>query len=299
MTPLGKMLAIFVFLLALVWAWLTVNTFVSRTNWKAEAEKFQKIAVASAEGADGIKREVDAERSASKAKLLAAERDRDAAVAKAKALADEVAQLKTGIDNKLTDAAKANPAINQDNSRQKELQAEVVNLTTSLSEAQKQMKTLTVEAQTAKLAQEQAQRDAAAEKQRAATLEGQLRTADDKLKDALARLKLGIGEGVAVRPTAPEGFRGTVKSVDKSGEFVEITPGGATGLRSGTRLTVKRYDLKNPANSRFVGYLVVRDEIDPDKAAAQFQPLATGPAVKRLTADDYPKPGDLVEPEFK
>jgi hypothetical protein len=297
MTPLGKMLAIFVFLLALVWAWLTVNTFVSRTNWKAEAEKFQKLAVASAEGADSIKREVDAERSATKAKLLAAERDRDAAIAKTRALADEVTQLKAGIDNKLTDAAKANPAIGADNSRQKELQAEVVNLTTSLGEAQKLMKTLTVETQAAKLAQEQAQRDAAAEKQRAGAMESQLRTTDDKLKDALARLKLGIGEGVAVRPTAPEGFRGTVKSV--SGEFVEITPGGATGLRSGTKLKVSRLDGKNPLNSKFVGYVIVRDEIDPDKAAAQFVPPYRGLGAKALSADDYPKAGDVIEPEAK
>lgn len=297
MTPLGKMLAIFVFLLALVWAWLTVNTFVSRTNWKAEAEKYQQQAVATVEGAESIKREVEAERSATKAKLLAAERDRDAAIAKTKALADEVVQLKTGIDAKLTDAAKANPTINQDNIRQKELQAEVVNLTGSLGEAQKQLKVLTVETQAAKLAQEQAQRDAAAERQRAATLEGQLRTTDDRLKDALARLKLGIGEGVAVRPTAPEGFRGTVKSV--SGEFVEITPGGGSGLRSGTRLKVVRYDKVNPLNSKFVGFLIVRDEIDPDKAAAQFQPPARGPGAKALSADDYPKTGDIVEPEFK
>ena len=55
MTPLGKMLAIFVFLLALVWAWLTVNTFVSRTNWKAEADKFQKQAQATADGHDKLK----------------------------------------------------------------------------------------------------------------------------------------------------------------------------------------------------------------------------------------------------
>lgn len=297
MTPLGKMLAIFVFLLALVWAWLTVNTFVSRTNWKAEAEKFQKQAQDTVAAAESIKREVEAERTATRSKLLAAERDRDAAVAKAKALADDVAQLKTGIDAKLTDAAKANPVIGADNIRQKELQAEVVNLTKSLADEQNRMKLLTVETQNAKLEMEKAQRDAAAEKQRAATLEGQLRNTDDKLKDALARLKLGVGEGVAVRPTAPEGFRGTVKAV--AGEFVEITPGGGVGLRSGTKLTVKRYDLKNPANSRFVGHLIVRDEIDPDKAAAQFVPPARAPGARPMSADDYPKPGDVVEPEVK
>ena len=84
-----------------------------------------------------------------------------------------------------------------------------------------------------------------------------------------------------------------MKTVGSTGEFVEITPGGATGLQSGTKLLVKRLDPKNP---KFVGYLIVRDEIDPDKAACQFELPKN---VTRPSADDYPQPGDVVEPESK
>ncbi len=295
MTPLGKMLAIFVFLLALVWAWLTVNTYVSRTNWKAEADKFQKQAQATADGHDKLKAQTESERAGTKAETEAMKKDRDAALATVANQRKELDELRIGIDDKLAAAAKANPEVNKDNSRQKELQTEVGNLTASLKTAQDEVVGLTKSTATAKLLQEQAQRDAAAEKQRAGTLENTLRTTDDKLKEAIARAKQGIGDGGPVRPTAPEGFRGTVKAVSASGEFVEITPGGAAGLREGTRLVVKRLDPKNP---KFVGYLTVRGEIDSDKAAAQFEPpLRRGN--KALSADDYPKPGDEVSPEGK
>ena len=293
MTPLGKMLSIFVFLLSLVWAYLTVNTFVSRTNWKAEAEKYQKAAAETSTGADAIVREAEAERQATKAKLLAAERDRDAAVAKAASLSKEVDELKVNIDAKLAAAAAANPEVNKDNSRQKELQTEVGNLTVSLKDAQDQVVALTKDTSAAKILQEQAQREAAAERQRAATLENQLRTTDDKLKETLARLKAGVGEGVAVRPSPPEGFRGTVKAVSSNGEFVEITPGASAGLRENTKLQVVR--LKPPT---FLGHLIVRGGINPDSAACQFIP-AKRPRNKPLSADDLPKPGDLVQPDNK
>ena len=38
MTALGKTLTVFVFLLSLVWCWLTVNAFATRTNWKTQVE---------------------------------------------------------------------------------------------------------------------------------------------------------------------------------------------------------------------------------------------------------------------
>lgn len=293
MTPLGKMLSIFVFLLALVWAYLTVNTFVSRTNWKAEAEKYQKAAAETATGVDAILREVEAERQATRAKLLAAEQDRDAAVATVATLRKENEELRVNIDVKLAAAAAANPEVNKDNSRQKELQTEVGNLTASLAVAQNQVVALTKDTAAAKIAQEQAQREAAAERQRAATLENQLRTTDDRLKETLARLKAGVGEGVAVRPSPPEGFRGTVKAVSRTGEFVEITPGANAGLRENTKLQVIRLD-----PPKFLGHLIVRSEINPDSAAAQFVPAAR-PRNKPLSADDLPKPGDLVQPDNK
>lgn len=295
MTPLGKMLAIFVFLVALVWAWLTVNTFVSRTNWRAEAERAQKQASATADAHEKLRLQTEAERAATKAEIESVRRDRDAAIATASSLSKEVADLKIKIADELAKANAANPMENDKNSRQLVLQKEVDNLTASLKLAQDKEVRLTKDMADARIQQEQAQRDAAAEKQRAATLESQLRTKDDKLQEALARLKAGVGEGVAVRPTAPDGFRGTVQKVGTTGEFVEITPGGGTGLRAGTRLTVKRYDPKNP---KFVGYLTVRDEIDPDKAAAQFEPLPRR-GNRPLSADDFPKVGDVVEPESK
>jgi len=291
MTPLGKMLSIFVFLLSLVWAWLTVNTFVSRTNWKVEAEKYHKAATETSTGVDAILREVEAERQATKSKLLAAERDRDAAVASVATLRKEVDELKVNIDAKLAAAAAANPEVNKENIRQKELQTEVGDLTGSLKSAQDRVVLLTKDTSAAKILQEQAQREADAERQRAATLEGQLRTTDDQLKEAQTRLKAGVGEGVAVRPSPPEGFRGTVKAVSSSGEFVEITPGGNAGLRENTKLRVIRE--KPPT---FLGHLIVRSEINPDSAACQFVPAAR-PRNKPLSADDLPKPGDLVRPD--
>jgi multidrug efflux pump subunit AcrA (membrane-fusion protein) len=293
MTPLGKMLAIFVFLLALVWAWLTVNTYVSRTNWKAESDRYQKQALATAEAHEKLKLQAEAERSGTKAETESMKRDRDAAIDTVARLRDELKLLKDEIDAKLTTAAKNNPDINKALIRQTELQTEVANLTGSLATAQDQVVALNKTTATAKLLQEQAQRDADAEKQRAATLENALRNTDDKVKELTARLKQGVGAGDAIRPTAPEGFRGTVSKVGSTGEFVEITPGGATGLRAGTKLVVKRLDPKNP---KFVGYLIVRDEIDPDKAAAQFVLPAN---VTRPSAADYPQPGDVVESESK
>ena len=41
MTWLGKILTIVIFLGALVWAFLTVQTYVLRTNWKVERDKYK------------------------------------------------------------------------------------------------------------------------------------------------------------------------------------------------------------------------------------------------------------------
>ena len=65
MTALGKTMVIFVFLLTLVWAGLVVNTWVTRTNWKAEAEKQNKIAKENYDGAKAISEQSKADRSAS------------------------------------------------------------------------------------------------------------------------------------------------------------------------------------------------------------------------------------------
>ena len=61
MTIFGKILAIFVFLLSLVWFFLTVNLYATRAEWKKAYETASKAATTNARDTEELKKQIETE----------------------------------------------------------------------------------------------------------------------------------------------------------------------------------------------------------------------------------------------
>jgi DNA repair exonuclease SbcCD ATPase subunit len=101
MTALGKTLTVFVFLLSLVWCWLTVNAYATRTNWVTQAKTAQTHTQAAIERAREMEqayRELVTSAEAQAKKLADTIVERDSTIAK---LQTDNAAIKAQFDRKL------------------------------------------------------------------------------------------------------------------------------------------------------------------------------------------------------
>jgi len=282
MTALGKTMVIFVFLLTLIWSGLVVNSWVTRTNWKAEADKQNKIAKDNYEGAKAISEQAKADRSASDAKNAALQANVDRLQQQLGEQRGQYTNLYAAYDAKL----KAD----------RENDKKVLDLTTDITKLQNQvgLQSMNLKAMETSLdaqiiiteknknEKEDALRTAAAERQARTLAEGKLTAKEEELAQAK-----GGNRGNA-RPLAPENFRGTIKSV--SGNFIEISPGLNSGLKPNTVLTIRR----QVGPRYYVGTLTIGETIDPDRAVGTWTPPFD---VKNPKGNDLPKVGDDVVPK--
>ena len=281
MTALGKMMVIFVFLLSLVWAGLVINSWATRTNWKAEAEKQNKTAKDNYEGAKAIAEQAKADRSASDAKLAALQANVDRLQLQNGEVREQYNKLYSTYENKLKIDRVSDKKVD-------ELQNDIAQLLNQVKLQSDNLKTMETDlnsqirvTEANRNQKDEAIRSANAEKQRADLLVARLQ----EVQDQLAQAKVG-GKG-NLRPAPPEGFRGTVTAVSK--EIVEISPGLNAGLKEGMLLNVVR----KAGNKNYIGTILIGQQVDPNRAVGTW----TAPfSVKKPTGDDLPKVGDEIVP---
>jgi hypothetical protein len=290
MTWLGKLLTFVVMVGAAVWAYFTVQAFVTRANWKAELDKYKAAFKASE---DARATEMARNRSSEDAlkRLLDLQREKTAGLEKqvfaldtdTKKLTNDLNKLQTEYDK--ADVKATIQAANQQNTLNE------------LDQVRARSNALEDERQKLVIARE----DALREKVRAENF-GKLQAAIaeeyakriENLTDQVATLKASGGSQNLLRtfdkppPPSPENLRGQVERV--AGDLVQISVGIDAGVSKNTVLDVIRTD----GGGRFVGTLKVFD-VHPKYAIAVFTPARPVP-MERLRPEELPKQGDVVRP---
>ncbi len=293
MSWLGKIMSFLVLIGAGVWVFFTVNTYVTRTNWKVRADSFEKAAKESEANRERERRDWEANRDAL-VRMYNTEKSRgdkleegynDLAAAARKVDAEykliEQSLRETDVEVKKRDA------------RIKTIQDELADTRTRNNGLEDEKLKLV-------LAKELADR-AALQAKLEADKEQKLRLAEEvsvaALKLQVAELKQSGGGGGAAAvvrniekiPTPlPENIRGTVTH-DMVSEFVQISIGIDAGLEVGSRLDIYR----ETGGGKYLGTLVVTRSLEPKKAVAEFKPARPVP-VSQLRPDELPKKGDTV-----
>jgi hypothetical protein len=295
MTWLGKILTVLVFLGALVWAYFTVNTYVLRTNWKVERDRY-KVAYDEARarreddhrrylaGEDLLRREVAAARTRYEGLSKSVEN----LSASARKAGNEMAALQDVIDKGDVAGLKLQANLNQlvaelKNVRERNylLEDNAVKLVVAAEEARGEM----VKARNSeKLAQSIAAENAKRVDELQARIT-QLRESGVTGADAVTR-------AFEKRPPPVlANLRGEV--TDVSGDLVTISIGIDSGLAVGTTLEIYR----TAPEARFLGTVKVTDAFNlyPKQAVVKFTP-ASGLPLARLRPEELPKKGDLIRP---
>ncbi len=289
MTAMGKLAVLMVFMLSLVWFGMTVNLFATRTNWKAEFDKSQKNYQLVETENKALIGKYQAERDSYDAakQVLTADRDRlQAALTLAQ---DQYRSLNESYAKKIADERALDVAQTESLALRKKLQDELDNKNLALKKYEADIDTLKRSEQIALVQRDNSIREADTQKNRAETFADQVRKLSETLQDYKQSGALVKGNA---RPLAPEGFRGTVQEVGKAGEYLQFTPGSNTGLRPNTKLMIYR-EAQGLQAGKFLGYVIVTEQIDPDKTIGVFERSVN---VKNPKADDYPKKGDILKP---
>jgi len=276
MTALGKILAIFVFLLSLFWFGLTAVLFNARTEWRKAAEEAEKVANANATAADEIRKANDSQLAAIKAQMeklnktiLGLKLERDAA------LSNNLELTKT-MGNGLDMASKKLPellslqATNKSSLERQEL-------------ADSQTRTMSNKIdELAIQAQDSARKKNDAELAQFSTQKA-LELKSEQVRQ-LAEQQLGTTAAGAID------FRGDVVKVGGRGEIVVFNGGLNAGIKSGMTFNVTR-----ATAPYFIGTVTVNISPDTLLSAGQFTPVAG----QRLTGDYVPRVGDSILPAIK
>ena len=282
MTVLGKMMVFLVMLLSFVWCGLVVNTFVTRTNWKNEADYYKAQAEESAKAAEAMKQQLIAQRNAhtSESQALVAANTQQQQLIQENS--DRSTALKTNYDKVLNDFTEQSAQTITWKANIDLLQTQVTSLTEAVEADKRQIDQLVLDANNARIAKEQANLDATANKQRADQATERALVLQGELTD----LKSG-NSGSALSAQAPDplpqNWNGTVQKFYPNGDYVELTPGLDSQLDVGHSLIVSR-------GSQYIGTVTVTNA-DPKTAIGSFRPA--NPQV-RATAENRPKPGDVL-----
>ncbi|AWM41430.1 hypothetical protein GobsT_75220 [Gemmata obscuriglobus] len=293
MSWLGKILTFLVLIASVAWMALTLNVYVTRTNWKARADAAEK-ALKESETNRRTELSTSAAEVARIANLLSAERSRTADLDKT--IADQLASSSKS-DEDFRKWTTNHAAVEQ---RERLL---VAQQKATLSELEDTRKRNTVlendrvqlvrDAENANRERLRAENDA--KLARAISDENVARAAS--LQAQLSELRQSGGGGGAATvlrsvdkapPPVPENVRGTVVS-DLAGSFVEISVGLDAGVTPGARLDVFR----ETNGGRYLGTLVVTKSAYPKNAVAEFRPARQVP-VSQLKPEELPRKGDQV-----
>lgn len=293
MSWLGKILAVLVLLLALVWMWFTVSVFAARTNWKAQAENYKK-AQAEAVGA----RETEYRTYLAEKDALA--RQLKSAQALADGLNTQVAKLKEDVEKNGEQIKQINATTDKRDAQLSEHQALLAGERGRADKLAQRVNSLEDEKVKQTIVTEQSIKD----KQQAETqarqaiqdkinAEKKLEEVSNLLADAKANGFTGGGGsgGFSLFTPRPvpikEGTRGTVEAY-RDGS-VQFTLGIDHGVTNGATLDVYR----TGADARYLGTIVV-DTARPQTSVGTFRPADPRRPLRSLRDEEKPKVGDRV-----
>lgn len=281
MNTIGKILVFFVLILSVIWNYLVVNAYATRTNYKNELEKVQKLYTEAAKAAGNSAKLAEEQRAASDATIAQLSADIKSLTARVQAAENETATYKVQVEAIGKDKEKFIVDAGLQQTGIKTLESQVDLTRAQISTLDKKLNDSTIAEQKAENEKLQAriERDAA------------FRKADDyekrllDLNDQYVTLKNGGIGGVGaarVPPTDPD-FRATVTGA--AGDQIEISLGSNAGLQKGAVL-----DISRPSAKKYIGKITI-ERVDPFGATGRFTPLAT---IGKPTAADLPAKGDTV-----
>lgn len=293
MSWLGKILAVLVLLLALVWMWFTASVFAARTNWKTRADSYEKAQKEAVAARESEYRTYQAEKDALLRQLKSSQSQNEA-------LATEVAKLKDDVAKNGEQIKTLNAATDKRDAQLAEIQAIAAAETAASSKLRERVNELEAQKVKDTIAREQALKD----KQQAETIARQAtqdKLNSDKKAEELANLLAdaraagfsGAGGSGGASLFAPrpvpikEGTRGTVETY-RDGS-VQFTLGIDHGVTTGATLDVYRMDGKGT----YLGTVVV-DRAYPQASVGSFRPADPRRPLRSLRPEELPKAGDRV-----
>jgi hypothetical protein len=281
MNTLGKILVFFVLILSLIWNYLVVNAYATRTNYKAALVDAQKLYAEAAKSADSFKKQLEEQKSASDAVVAQHQATIRDLEGRLKNSTDALAKVNDDLEKLVADKQKQsqNAGLLQSEITTKQAQIDIQreqynNLNVKLNDATISEQKATNEALSAKI-----ERDA--ERRKSENYEKDIINLTEQAQNAARGGTGGVGS-TRIPPTDPD-FRASVKNVE--GSIVEISLGSNANLQKGAVL-----DLSRPNARKYIGKLVI-ERVDPFSATGRFVPLAS---VSKPSDEDFPKKNDLV-----
>jgi hypothetical protein len=294
MSWLGKILALFVLLLALVWMWFTVSVYAARTNWKVQAENYKKAHTDAVAARESEYRTSLAEQDALRRQLKSAQ-------ALAEGYGAQVAKLKEDVEKNGEQIKLLNAGTDKRDAQIVELQAITAaetgranTLGKRVNELEDQKVKDAIAVEQAKKAQQQAETVARQATQDKLNAEKRNEELSNLVADAKANGFGGSAGGsggfslFTPRPVPiKEGTRGTVEKVVDSS--VQFSLGIDHGVTTGATLDVYR----TGADARYLGTIVV-DVARPQTSVGTFRPADPRRPLRSLRDEEKPKAGDRV-----
>ncbi|QEL14224.1 hypothetical protein [Limnoglobus roseus] len=281
MNTLGKTLVFFVLVLSLIWNYLVVSAYATRTNYKAELDRTQKLYAEAAKASTAAVKLAEEQKVASDAAIAQLQADLRSTQARVVAAENDSAAQKLQVEAVGKDKEKhvQDAQLLQVDSRQKEGQINILREQVTKLDVKLNAATLGEQKASNEALQARIDRDAANRKSE----EYEKRLLD--LNDQYLTLRNGGRGGVGIERTPPSdpNFKATVVSV--SDDLVEINLGSNAKLQKGEVLDVSR-----PSEKKYIGKIRI-ERVDPHGATGRFKPLAG--IVKPSTAD-LPRKGDTV-----
>ena len=282
MTAIGKMMVFLVLVISLVFNFLTVNAYVTRTNWRTEAVKYKADAAKAVESANSMKALVESEQAAGADAQRVLREESARYYSQNATLQKQLTEL-TDLYNKAFTAA------NKQATEVAALQANIAKLTKQIEDNDKMLASLTDQLNKQTLAAEQAKVEADRQRLEAQSRQQQVERLSERLevlREERDEYRREFGERRPGRSTPlPEAFRGTVRRVE--GDLVVFTPGLDAGVQKGAELSVARFG----PEPKYLGTITVL-AANPKEASGRFSP----PKGKRPGPDDFPRAGDVVTP---
>ena len=283
MTAIGKMLVFLVLVLSLVWNFLTVNAYATRTNWRAEAKRYQAKADEAAKSATTMANLLADERAAAADARRSLEESNGQSARQIERLRTDRAALATQYEGAFAQKKDAGGAATRQDVIINSQGEQVTRLDKSDKAKDEQIKQLALERNKLSLEAQEARNAANGFKKQNETLSNQIA----RLQTEVESLKAsgGVSGGLTGRKAAPvpADLRGTVEVVE--GNLVQINVGADHGVKVGAVLKVQRV---SPA--RYLGKLRIVT-VDPKHAVGQFE-------IDRPSNDPaaLPRAGDQVTP---
>jgi hypothetical protein len=281
MNTIGKILVFFILILSVIWNYLVVNAYATRTNYKIELEKVQKLYNEAAKSAGGATKLAEEQRAAADATIAQLQADIRSLNARVQAAENDSATYKAQVEAIGKDKEKFVVDAGLQQTGIKTLQSQVDLTRAQIATLDKKLNDSVIAEQKAENEKLQAriERDAA------------FRKADEyerkllDLNDQYVTLKNGGIGGVGttrIPPTDPD-FKATVTGA--AGDQIEISLGSNAGLQKGAVL-----DISRPSAKKYIGKITI-ERVNPFGATGRFTPLAT---IGKPTAADLPTKGDTV-----